>query len=76
MGTPFASPEAAVGWLGAVFSDVVTIDRRMVGAWRRLVEKGTTEIGARLRRPLDTRAATAAGTAARRCERFIALRAR
>jgi hypothetical protein len=56
-----------------IFSNVVLLGGRVVGTWRRLTGKGTTQVQTSVRRALDTNAQTAVRAAARRYERFMGL---
>jgi len=44
---------------------------RVVGTWRRLMEKGNTRVQTSVRRALDTSGQAAVRAAARRYERFM-----
>jgi len=56
-----------------IFSNVVMVDGRAVGTWRRGAGKGTTRLQTRLPRALDGTRQAALRTAARRYERFLGL---
>jgi hypothetical protein len=56
-----------------IFSNVVMVDGRAVGTWRRGAEKGATRVQTRLRRTLDRSRQAAVHTAALRYERFLNL---
>jgi hypothetical protein len=56
-----------------IFSNVVMVDGRAVGTWRRGVGKGAIRVQTSLRRALDRTRQTAVRTAARRYERFLSL---
>ena len=54
-----------------IFSNVVMVGGRVVGTWRRLMEKGNTRVQTSVRRALDTSGQAAVRAAARRYERFM-----
>jgi hypothetical protein len=56
-----------------IFSNVVMVDGRAVGTWRRGVGKGAIRVQTSLRRALDRTRQAAVRNAARRYERFLSL---